>query len=362
MKIAIIGAGLSGLACALTLEKHGFKADIFEKKGMAGDRFVYAEAIYSMFHSPFDDAVRYLSEEHAIDLKPASNIQKTWIWTENECSSIEGSLGFINIRGKHALSFEKQLADQLQGEIQIHQNVSHSELSRSYTHIVLATGDAADTEKLQPYHRALSVRFIGAVVKGKFDATVVHTFFNNLYAPKGMGYLLPHSEQEASLILVYPQYPENEMLKKEDLWERFFLECCRKLNQKLSIISTFELEDYQIGKTVTPRIGNTFFVGNCFGSIMPFFGFGQFESMLTGIYAAHDIAGKGRYEDLVRPLYKSYHDSLTLRRGIEQLNNKQLDFLAASIRQPLIKRLLLSKKISGLKIASRLIHPFQRKE
>lgn len=32
MKVAIVGAGLSGLSCAFELKKHGIKPIIFEKK------------------------------------------------------------------------------------------------------------------------------------------------------------------------------------------------------------------------------------------------------------------------------------------------------------------------------------------
>lgn len=38
MKIAIIGAGLAGLSCAIVLEKQGIIPDIFEKTGFIGDR------------------------------------------------------------------------------------------------------------------------------------------------------------------------------------------------------------------------------------------------------------------------------------------------------------------------------------
>jgi phytoene dehydrogenase-like protein len=39
MKVAIMGDGLSGLACALTLEKRGVKPDVLEKRRIVGDRF-----------------------------------------------------------------------------------------------------------------------------------------------------------------------------------------------------------------------------------------------------------------------------------------------------------------------------------
>ncbi|WP_082235054.1 NAD(P)/FAD-dependent oxidoreductase [Halobacillus massiliensis] len=361
MKIAIMGAGLSGLSCALTLEKQGFTADIFEKREMAGDRFIIAEAMFSMFHTPFDDAVRYLSETHDIHLKPSSNLNKVFVYSKNETSFIDGPLGFTNMRGKHPEAYERQLAEQLKGSIHYNATVTYEDLSKEYTHIVLATGDALDTKKLQPYEVAYKASFKGAIIQGDFMETEAHAFFNNDYAPKGMGYLLPHSNCEATLVLVYPQYPENEKLDKEYLWGKFFQECCRRLDQDFKVVHEYSIKDYRIGKTETPRIGNTFFVGNCWGAITPVFGFGQFESMLTGIYAAQDIAGMGNYEKLVQPLYQSYHDSLTLRRTLEKLDNHQLDLLTKSLNNKLVEELITSKKVDFFKVLSRIIHPLPRK-
>ncbi|MGI8314566.1 NAD(P)-binding protein [Halobacillus mangrovi] len=360
MKIAIMGAGLSGLACAITLEKYGYQADIFERRGMVGDRFSIAEAMFSMFHTPYDDAVKYLSETYDIHLKPSSNLQKVYFYSENEMSFIDGHLGFTNMRGKHPESFEKQLASQLKGEVRYNQQVSYEEISKEYTHVVLATGDALDTKKLQPYDVAFKASFHGAVIRGDFNQTEAHAFFNNDFAPKGMAYLLPHDDYEASLVLVYPQYPENEALDKEQLWTQCFNEVCKRLDQDFEIVHEYSIKDYRIGKTETARIGNTFFVGNCWGAITPVFGFGQFESMLTGIYAAQDIAGVGDYEKLVKPLSQSYHDSLSLRRSLEKLDNKQLDLVTKSINNQLLESMITSKKLNFFKIISRIIHPFSR--
>lgn len=76
MKVAIMGAGISGLACAIMLEKHGTEPVIFESRGMVGDRFVNGEVLLSMFTRPVNDSIAYLSEQFGIYLHPAAGISK----------------------------------------------------------------------------------------------------------------------------------------------------------------------------------------------------------------------------------------------------------------------------------------------
>ncbi|WLR52960.1 NAD(P)-binding protein [Bacillus tianshenii] len=360
MKIAIMGAGVSGLTCALMLEKHGIEADIFEKRGEVGDRFNYIEAMYSMLHYPFDDAIRLFSEQYDIHIKPSSNIQKTYVYSENESACIDGHLGFLTMRGKHVNSVEKQLEQQLKGKVQFHADVTYDELSKEYTHIVLAAGDARYTSHLQQYDTAFSSTFLGATVKGQFDKTEVATWFDNRIAPKGMGYLLPHNDLEATLVTVYPLYPENEGIDKQELWHQFKKKAEHDLGQHLEIIDPFVVTDYIVGKSRYPRIGNTFFIGDCFGAVTPFLGFGQFSAMLTGVYAALDLAGKDNYERLAQPLYQNYHDSLTLRRAIEKLDNQGLDLVTKSLHLQVVERALTGRNFNPLKLLSRTLRPFAR--
>lgn len=42
MKVTIMGAGISGLSCAITLEKNGIEPAIFEKMSKVRDRFTYS--------------------------------------------------------------------------------------------------------------------------------------------------------------------------------------------------------------------------------------------------------------------------------------------------------------------------------
>ncbi|MGR9050590.1 NAD(P)-binding protein [Halobacillus faecis] len=362
MKTAIIGAGLAGLSCALTLEKHGHSADIFEQGKEIGLRYDIAELMTPILHAPINDSVKFFSETYDIHFKPASNVQKIYVHSENESAYVEGKIGFINMRGRYKDSYEKQLAQQLvHSEIHYDSHAVYENISKEYTHVIVATGDPQDTQQIQPYDIALPSAFAGATVKGDFVRNEVHTWFNNDFAPKGMGYLIPHSKTEATLVIVYPQYKDEWLEKRNEFWEAMVKEASRTLKQELIIEHEFTISDYIVGKCHYPRIGNTFFVGNCLGAITPFLGFGQTGSILSGIYAALDICGQGDYEKLCKPLLKDYDQSLVLRRGIERLSNHQLDLVTKSLHNPVVRKIITQPNLGVLKGLSHLLKPFTSK-
>lgn len=357
IKIAIMGAGLSGLTCAITLERHGISPVIFEHKKTVGDRFVNGEILLSLLNRPVFDSLAYFSEQYGIFLHPTANIRKAIFHSENRQAVIQGHLGFTNIRGRHKNSFENQLARQVKSKIIYNSRYSYEQLVKEFTHVILATGDAADASKIQDYRQDLTVCLRGATVAGSFDPYSVRAWLNNRLAPKGYGYLIPFSEKEANIVTAFPEYPENKKLDLNQLWEKFFRTVSEDLQQNLRITDNFKISGYIIGICSYPRIGNTFFTGNCFGSIMPFLGFGQFASILTGIYAAYDLCGLGEYEKLTMPLRQSYENSLVLRRSMEKLNNPKMDILVESLNSPLGNMLFNSKHYDPLKLISRLLKP-----
>ncbi|MCT8139419.1 NAD(P)/FAD-dependent oxidoreductase [Anaerobacillus sp. CMMVII] len=362
MKVAIMGAGLSGLTCAIMLERHGIKPTIFESRTQVGDRFINGEAFLSLLTRPINDSFQYLSDEYQLYLRPTGSINQIIINSENEQASIKEHVGFVNIRGRHKLSLEAQLAEQVKSDILFNSKHSYEELLQEYSHVIMATGDAEYAMKLQNFREDLSVSLKGATIEGNFDRFSVLVWLDNTMAPKGYGYLLPFSDTEANIVIAHPDLQEGQEELVTKFWERFYDRVCSELGQTLRITDQFQIHNYKLGICKSARIGNTFFTGNCFGSAMPFLGFGQFAAILTGIYAAYDLCGYGKYEDYTKILKKSYDYSLTLRRGMEHLTNQNFDFIVKHLNGYVGDKLFRPSKHNPLKTLSYLVRPFIKKE
>jgi len=358
MRVAIMGAGLSGLACAITLEKHGIQPEIFEKRSRVGDRFVNGEVLLSIFTRPVHDCIASLSEQYGIYLRPTGNIQKMTVYSKREKAIIEGQLGFTNLRGREADSFESQLAAQVKTPIQFNSEKTYEGLLGDYTHVIMATGDSDYAKKTRNFREDLTVSIKGKTVEGTFDRYEVKAWVDYDIAPYGYGYLIPTSEKEANVVVAIPDIPKNADADIERLWERYYERVQQELGQPLRVTDGFQITGYPMGICRSARIGNTFYVGNCFGAMMPFMGFGQYAAILTGIYAAYDLCGAGSYERLTLPLRQSYEHSLVLRRAMENVSNDGLDRVVRLLQGRMGEKLFQTKTLNPLKWASYLLRPY----
>ncbi len=340
MKVAILGAGMSGLSCAITLEKHGITPTIFEKRNCVGDRFVNAEAMFSMLNRPIKDCIPFLYKNYDINLKPIDAVNKLVVHSKNQIGSIDGKIGNTNVRGRHENSYECQLEKQLTTKINFNSTCEYEELCKDFEYVILATGDGEYASHLGNYKCDLTCTIRGVTVEGRFATDISNVWFNYDVIPKGYAWAIPFSEREANLVIAYPGYPDNIKLDINTMWERFYNLACKDLDQKFRITDKFEITKYMMGICNKPKIDNTYFVGNCFGSISPGLGFGQFASILTGIYSAYDICGIGKYEKLVKPLFENYNNSLALRKFLENLNDEDLDFAIKNLDNKLIDKII----------------------
>lgn len=269
MEVAIMGAGMSGLSCAITLEKLGINPVIFEKRNRVGDRFINAEAMFNILNRPIKDCLPYISENYHINLEPIDEVDKLFIHTKNELGSIDGKIG--------------------------------------------------------NYKCDLTCTIKGATVQGEFMTSNPHVWFNYEIIPKGYAWLIPFTEEEVNLVIAYPDYPDNIRLDINDMWERFYNLASKEIDQNLKITDNFEITRYMVGICNKAKIDNTYFIGNCFGTISPGLGFGQFTSIFTGIYSAYDICGSESYDKLAKPLFENYNHSIVFRRFMESLTDDEID-------------------------------------
>lgn len=350
MDIAIMGAGMSGLSCALTLEKQGIQPCIFEKRNCVGDRFVNAEAMFNILNRPVPDCLPYLKDTYDIYLTPIDVVNKLVIHSKNELGSIDGKIGYTNIRGRHENSYEHQLEKQIKSKINFNSKIEYAELCKEFEYVILATGDGEYSTKLGNYRSDLVCTLKGATVEGEFIKYISHVWFNYDIIPKGYAWLMPFSEKEANLVVAYPDYPDNIKLDLDQMWQSLYNLACTDLDQSLKITDKFEVTRYMMGICGRPKIDNTYFVGNCFGSLLPGLGFGQFASILTGVYSAYDICKIGSYEELVKPLFETYNHSLVLRRHLEGLNNDDFDVIVKRLDSKLLDGLINKACSSDTKI------------
>ena len=340
MKIAIMGAGMSGLSCAITLEKQGIKPTIFEKRNSVGDRFVNGEATFSFLNRPIKDELHFLKEKYDISLVPTDMVNKLVVHSQNEIGSIDGPIGYINIRGRHEKSYEYQLEKQLTTDIIYNSTYEYEQLCKEFDTVVLATGDAAYASKLGNFRSDLTCTIRGVTVTGEFLTSITHVWLNYNVIPKGYAWLIPFSEKEANLVIAYPDYPNNIKLDIKEMWDTFYNLACKDLDQNLVVTDKFEVTRYMMGICNKPIIDNTYFVGNCFGAISPGLGFGQFVAVLTGVYAAYDICGLEKYEELTKHLFDNYNHSLVLRRFLENLSDTDIDFFIKNLDNKFLDKLI----------------------
>lgn len=335
-----MGAGMSGLACAITLERHGVTPSVFENRSCVGDRFVNAESMFHVLNSPVKDCLPYLNEKYGITLKPITEVHKIILHAKSETGCITGSLGYTNIRGRHKDAYEVQLSSQLRSPIEFNSKYEYEELCKKYDAVVLATGDSDYASHLGNFRNDLSCTVRGAAIEGKFEVDTPHVWFNYELMPKGYGWVIPYSDKEANLVMLYPDYPDNTKMDINSMWEKYVTLVEKDLNQGFRITDKFEVTRFMVGICDKPKLDNTYFVGDCFGAISPGLGFGQFTSILTGIYSALDICETEKYEDLAKPLFANYNRSLILRRFLENLKDNDLDFAVKNLNSKIIKQLV----------------------
>lgn len=351
-KVAIIGAGISGLAAAIELKRNGITPVIYEEKHQVGSPVSYANVSLNFLFRPVSDQLKHLRQKYNLELQPVSDINILKIVGPNKQCAVSGHLGYSFLRGEEVTSIESQLASLLAYPIEFETHVKHEDILKKYDYLIVADGHGQWGRKLKIWQSTLRAWVRGATILGRFNPREMRVWFNNDYANSGYAYLVPMGHERASLVLIVTYTTHEELNQK---WQCFL--STEKLNPE--IIEEWDFE-FKTGITYPHRVGNTFFVGASGGFIGSWLCLGLFPSLISGLEAAKSIARGTNYENEMKNYSHIMEQQFRLRQLWDKFDNKILDRAISFVDTFPVKYALFNSNIDVLKRGDSLINHLLR--
>lgn len=179
MKIAIIGAGIGGLACALECEKLGVIPDLFERDYSVGWPWLSVNYWPSVILRNMGDPIEYIKKNYDIEITPINECKTILVKSPEQELKVQGKMGYFISRGKGSESNENYLLRKLKKGTAIHYNslTDFKELSSKYDYVVVATGRYSEARELNVWEDEGIIRIAG--VKQTIYNTPINIQLNN---------------------------------------------------------------------------------------------------------------------------------------------------------------------------------------
>lgn len=341
MRVAIIGAGISGLACTHELERHGITPDIFEQRPRSGELFTHCAVLLQILHRPVKDPIQDLRENFQLSIKPFNRLKKITMYAPKASGSIYGDLGYLIHLGQAKGTVAHQLLGQIKATVRYNVRADYASLSREYDYVIVASGSPSIARVLGCWENVNTSWVMGATVLGSFDPNAMKMWLNTEYAKNGYAYLTPFNRKSASLALIVTDVKRKEI---GEYWKKFW----QVEGFQYKVAALWDLE-HVAGFVYPHQVGNILFVGNAGGVLEPFLGFAQLKSMQSGVYAARSIAEGKSYEAYLEQIKENIRVSIALRRQLDRYKNDNYDRLVALLTTPGIKQMVYNTNLDFLK-------------
>lgn len=343
MKIAIIGAGPAGLACALECERLGVIPDLFDTEETVGWVWPSVILMLNVLEVPENgDIRRYLNKSYKLDLQPINTINKLIMKSPNEKATIEGNpLGYFYSRGKREGSIENQLRIFLK-KTAIHYNrfADYKELAKKYDYVVVATGNDVAAKELNVWEEYGTVYIHSAVALGEFDAFTQYVFFNTDYSGTGYARLTPFDNFHAVVDLYGIGVDVFDMQKR--FYQFLRTEGLSDLQLKFQIT----VPPFTTGKVKKFQVDNILLAGRAAGLTERLTGTGCTSALGSGVLAARAMVNGKDYEPLVKPLQNHLESISSFRKLYEKLDNSGLDKMIKMSDNPIVKYPLYNSNVN----------------
>lgn len=350
IKVAIIGAGIAGLACLHEFERFGIEPEIFEQRAIPGEMFPFVNTTLDIFHRFDVELFDTLKRKYGIDLKPFGKMKEVLVHGPTQKILIKGDMGWYLERGQSPRSLVPCIHKQTKTQVLFNTKVNYKDIAQNYDYIVLATGNGQAAKELGLWHNTFRARIRCAVVLGKFSPVRTEMWLNTDYCDTGFTYMAPFDSNRASLVMIVPDTDFEDLNNR---WQ-FFLDDTKI---PIEIVERFDM-DYETGELSSLIKDNLYFIGNAGGFVESLMGVGIFASITSGVMCAKSIVKGIDYHKAMANFRREISRSHKIRQAVNLYSNHDFDMLIRLMKIKPIQNLIYRTNFNAILAGDLLARAF----